>query len=233
MRKIDIGDKFNKLIVLEKTNRRLNRSIIYKCKCDCGNIAYVKSTNLIKGYTKSCGCLQKKKASECNKKHGLSNTKLFAIWQDMNKRCGNPSHHAYKYYGGRQIKVCNNWQNDFISFYNWALSNGYRVGLTIDRINNDGNYEPSNCRWVTMKKQCKNRRKADILLGKNPKARKVVKLDLSGNYICTYNCIKDAMIDNNINLLSSSISACCRNKQKSAYGYKWKYYENHTIGYNY
>lgn len=224
---INIGDKFNKLTVLEKTNQRINRSIIYKCQCDCGNITYVKSTNLIKGYIKSCGCLQRKMASKCNKTHGLSHTKLFYVWQDMIKRCFKENHHAYKYYGGRGITVCNEWKNDFMSFYNWAINNGYEEGLTIDRIDVNGNYEPNNCRWVTMKVQCKNRRKVDTTFNKNPKARKIVKLDLLDNYICTYDCIKSAMIDNNINLLSSSISACCKGKAKSAYGYKWKYYKDY------
>lgn len=174
MTKINIGDKFNKLTVLEKTDQRINRSIIYKCQCNCGNITYVKSTNLVKGYIKSCGCLQKEMASKYNKTHGLSNTKLFMVWQDMKKRCKNPNHHAYKDYGGREIKVCNEWLDDFMNFYNWAMANGYKEGLSIDRINNNGNYEPNNCRWVTMSIQCKN-------------------------------------------------------KQKSAYGYKWKYYKDYII----
>lgn len=229
MIKINIGDKFNKLTVLEKTNQRINRSIIYKCQCDCGNITYVKSTNLIKGYIKSCGCLQKEMANKLNKTHGLSRTKLFYIYQDMKKRCSVKNHHAYKYYGKRGIKVCDEWANNFMPFYNWATNNGYKEGLTIDRINNNGNYEPNNCRWVTMSIQCKNRRKSDVSLGKNPKARKIVKLDLSNNYICEYDCIRSALIDNNINLQNYTISACCRNKQKTAYGYKWMYKEDYEL----
>ena len=103
---INIGDKYNKLTVLEKTSERKNRSIIYKCRCDCGNIINVISTNLTKGLCKSCGCLQKEKASLSNKTHGLSKTKLYYVWGDMRKRCNNPNHHAYHYYGGREIKVC-------------------------------------------------------------------------------------------------------------------------------
>lgn len=228
MLKINKGDKFGKLIVLEKTNKRLNRNIIYKCKCNCGNIIETTASRLTHGFIKSCGCYQKERASKCNKKHGMSNTKLFMVWQDMIKRCTKQNHHAYKDYGGRGIKVCNEWLDDFMNFYNWAITNGYQEKLTIDRINNDGNYEPDNCRWVTMEIQCKNRRKADISFSKNPKAKKIIKLDLLGNYICTYDCIKSAMIDNNINLLSSSISACCKGKAESAYGYKWKYYKDYT-----
>lgn len=229
MVEINIGDKFNKLTVIEKTDKRLNRCIIYKCKCDCGNIIETTATRLIHNYTRSCGCLQKEMASKFNKIHGLSNTKLFMIWQDMIKRCTKKNHHAYKYYGGRGINVYKDWQNNFITFYNWSIQNGYKEGLAIDRIDNNGNYEPNNCRWVTMSIQCKNRRKVDTTFSKNPKARKIVKLDLLDNYICTYDCIKSAMIDNNINLLSSSISACCKGKAKSAYGYKWKYYKDYMI----
>ena len=227
---INIGDKFNKLTVIEKTNKRLNRCVVYKCKCDCGSIIETTATRLIHNYKKSCGCLQKEMASKSNKTHGLSHTKIFYIYQDMKRRCNIKKHHAYKYYGGRGIKVCDEWKNDFMSFYNWAINNGYKEGLSIDRIDNNGNYEPNNCRWTTMKEQSNNRRKVDISFEKNPKARKVVKLDLLGNYICTYNCIKEAMIDNNIDLLSSAISACCKNKLKSSYGYKWKYYKDYIIG---
>lgn len=222
---LNIGEKYGKLTILEITNKRLNRCIIYKCKCDCENVVETTGTKLTHGYIKSCGCYQKERASECNKKHGMSNTKLFMVWQDMVARCNRETHHAYNCYGGRGIKVCDEWFNDFVNFYNWAISNGYKQGLTIDRINNDGNYEPNNCRWVTMQVQCKNRRYCYKKLGENPIAKKVVKLSLDDKYICTYDCIKSAMIDNNIDLLSSSISACCKHKQKSAYGYKWLYYE--------
>lgn len=223
---INNGDRFGKLVVLEKTDKRLNRSVVYKCKCDCGNIIETTSTRLTHGFTKSCGCYQKERASKCNKTHGMSKTKLFMVWQDMIKRCDYSKHHAYKYYGGRGIRVCDEWKNDFVEFYNWSMNNSYREGLTIDRIDNDGNYEPTNCRWVTMKIQCKNKRHGDMTLSNNPKAKKVVKLSLDNKYICTYDCIKSAMIDNDIDLLSSSISACCKHKQKSAYGYKWLYYED-------
>ena len=223
---INIGDKYNKLTVLEKTSERKNRSIIYKCRCDCGNIINVISTSLTKGLCKSCGCLQKEKASLSNKTHGLSKTKLYYVWGDMRKRCNNPKHHAYHYYGGREIKVCEEWDKSFISFYNWAINNGYREGLTIDRINNNGNYEPSNCRWVTMSVQCKNRRFTNKKGSKNPRARKINKLTLNGEYITTYSCIKDACEDNKIKGTGTCISACCRGKQSYAYGYKWEYADN-------
>ena len=159
MLNINKGEKFGKLTVLEKTDKRLNRNIIYKCKCECGNIVETTANRLTHCFIKSCGCLQKERASECNKTHGMSNTKIFMVWQDMIARCTRKTHHAYKYYGKRGIKVCNEWIDNFMSFYNWAINNGYQKGLTIDRINNDGNYEPNNCRWTTMYVQCHNRRK--------------------------------------------------------------------------
>lgn len=159
MLNINKGDKFEKLTVLEKTDKRLNRNIIYKCRCECGNIVETTANRLTHGFIKSCGCLQKERASECNKTHGMSNTKIFMVWQDMVARCTRKTHHAYKYYGKRGIKVCNEWIDNFMNFYNWSINNGYQKGLTIDRINNDGNYEPNNCRWTTMYVQCHNRRK--------------------------------------------------------------------------
>lgn len=96
-------------------------------------------------------------------KHGMANSRLYVVWCAMKERCNNPKYKDYKYYGGRGIKVCQEWQ-DFESFYKWSMTAGYdenapRGVTTIDRINNDGNYEPSNCRWVSMQEQCRNRRR--------------------------------------------------------------------------
>ena len=221
---INAGDKFNRLTTLEKTNKRLNRSIVYKCRCDCGNITYVKSTNLVKGLIKSCGCLQKEMASNSNKKHGFSHTKIFYIYQDMKKRCTVINHHAYKYYGERGIKVCPEWldeKNGFINFYNWAINNGYdenksRKEQSLDRIDNNGNYEPNNCRWATMKEQVKNKR--------NPQKISVVKLSLNNKYLNEYESIIDALRYNNLTISGTQfITNCCKNKRESAYGYKWMF----------
>lgn len=231
MEKLKNGQRFNKLVVVSETNERLNRSIVYKCKCDCGKTVYTTRTRLEKGLTKSCGCLQRQRASEANKTHGLSSSKIYSVYRDMKRRCNSKNHHAYKYYGGRGITVCKSWNNDFSAFYKWALINGYEEGLTIDRIDNDEGYSPENCRWVTMTIQCNNRRKPkNIELSKNPNAKPVNMYSLDDNLVKTYGSIKEACIDNNIKGTGNCISACCRGKQKTAYNYKWQYADIFNLG---
>lgn len=98
------------------------------------------------------------------KKHGMSGTRLYRIWKNMKDRCNKPKHHNYERYGGRGIRVCEEWQNDFMAFYTWAMANGYQEDLTIDRKDNDGNYEPSNCRWATQREQLNNRGDFNVLV---------------------------------------------------------------------
>lgn len=109
------------------------------------------------GDIKSCGCLRKEVTSKLNKKHGQAGTRLHHIWIGMKQRCSNPKHKSYADYGGRGIKVCAEWE-DFKNFYGWAINNGYQDGLEIDRIDNNEDYRPDNCRWVTRKVNSRNRR---------------------------------------------------------------------------
>lgn len=151
--------KFGKLEVIKYYGSNKNGRALWLCKCECGNMKIVVGNSLVNKLTTSCGCNNKVKARERKIKHNMSYTKLYKVWQGMKTRCYNKNFVYYCNYGGRNIKICDEWLNDFVLFYNWATNNGYEEGLTIDRINNDGNYEPSNCRWITRAEQNRNQRK--------------------------------------------------------------------------
>lgn len=156
-----IGRKFERLTVIEQdfskpTGRGHSRH--WKCLCDCGNITSVATGDLMSGNTKSCGCYRRDNSRVINTKHGQSKTRLYNVWNTMKSRCNNPKSEKYPMYGGRGIKVCDEWLHDYMAFYDWSMANGYKDGLTIDRIDVGGNYEPSNCRWVTTEIQANNTR---------------------------------------------------------------------------
>lgn len=161
-----IGKKFGRLEVFSFDGIK-HRYAYWKCKCECGNITSVRGSHLADGSTTSCGCYQKelssKKIKELTTKHDLSNSRLYKVYKSIKSRCYYKNQPAYTNYGGRGIKMCDEWKNDFMAFHDWAYSNGYDenaelMKCTIDRIDNDGNYEPSNCRWVSMKEQSLNKR---------------------------------------------------------------------------
>lgn len=155
------GKRFGRLVAIEGFKK--NGEFYWKCKCDCGKQAEVLPQHLKRNLIRSCGCLRAETSSQINRKHGMKETRLYKAWLDMKARCYNSNDTNYKNYGGRGITVCDEWKNDFMNFYNWAIANGYRDDLTIDRINVDGNYEPNNCRWATYKEQANNTR-ANIIL---------------------------------------------------------------------
>ena len=152
------GKRFGRLLVVEKSESK-NGYAAWLCRCDCGNEKIISGNELRKGKAKSCGCLRKEVATKTFIKHGKTNTLLYEVWKSMKARCNNLNNKRYSSYGGRGITVCDEWRESFQAFYDWAMINGYREGLSIDRIDNDGNYEPSNCRWATASEQQKNKRK--------------------------------------------------------------------------
>lgn len=171
------GQRFGRLVVVERAENRIERNgnmvVQWLCKCDCGNYTVVRRADLTNGRTRSCGCLLQERRAEILQKanrsrkngihhgmfkHGLCGTRLYRIWQGMKRRCYNSKVPDYKYYGGRGIKVCEEWKDDFQKFADWAITHGYTDNLTIDRRNVNGDYEPSNCQWVTMAEQANNRR---------------------------------------------------------------------------
>lgn len=164
-REVFAGERFGRLTVVERAENYISPQgqarKRWLCKCDCGGIVTIMARCLISGDTKSCGCLQKETAKSTFTKHGTWGSRLHVIWSSMKTRCYNKNHRGYNYYGVRGITVCDEWRDDFQAFHDWAMANGYRDDLTIDRIDVDGNYEPSNCRWITMAEQQTNKRKKE------------------------------------------------------------------------
>ena len=150
------GKRFGRLTVIRYDHSDSRHESMWLCECDCGNKTVVTRDRLLRGITKSCGCYHRDRTIECNTTHGLRNTKLYAVWDSMIRRCENKNNQRYHCYGDRGISVCGEWHK-FENFYNWAMSNGYENGLTLDRKNNDGNYCPENCRWIDNLTQQNNR----------------------------------------------------------------------------
>lgn len=169
---IDItGEKYGRLTVIKYVYTKKKRAY-WLCRCDCGNETILSTTVLKSGNTKSCGCFQKeqlrkniRKVIEGNIRYKTETEKTLNLkYRSIKRRCYNPECEAYKNYGYRGIKMCDEWLADFKNFYNWAVNNGYKKGLTIDRIDVNGNYEPNNCRWISNLKQQNNKRNNRYLI---------------------------------------------------------------------
>lgn len=158
-----VGQRFGKLLVLEKVEPASKWRSRWMCQCDCGSVLEINGTDFVHGKTKSCSCLLREKRSQSKKIHGMSNHRLSKIYDCMRQRCYNKNHGQYQDYGGRGIVVCEDWLQDRTGFYKWALENGYSENLTLDRMNNDGPYAPWNCRFASKKEQSRNSRHNHIL----------------------------------------------------------------------
>ena len=151
------GKQFGMLTVLNEEGRSKSGHCLWKCKCECGGFSIVRGNQLTKGITKSCGCKQRRKVID-----GRSQKRIYHIWRGILRRCYYKGEHNYIRYGGRGITVCDEWKNNFWAFHDWAIAKGYDENApfgecTLDRIDVNGNYEPSNCRWITIQEQQKNR----------------------------------------------------------------------------
>ena len=151
------GDRYGRLVIIKELPQAIYRVRFFQCLCDCGNLHKARLVCLRTGQTKSCGCYRKLVTSKLTKTHGMSGTRIFRVWCAMKERCMNPKSRGYLYYGIRGISIYKEWL-EFSNFYEWAITHGYAEGLTIERENNDGNYEPNNCKWITQAEQTKNSR---------------------------------------------------------------------------
>ena len=154
------GQRFGKLIVLERAENRIRKSgrqdVVWESKCDCGNSKNIRSTSLLQGLTKSCGCIAIEKVKNLNLSHNMCQIKEYKAWSKLKSRCYTKTDNKYYAYGARGIKVCDRWLESFDNFYK-DMGDAPTKKHSIDRIDVNGNYEPSNCRWATNKVQSNNK----------------------------------------------------------------------------
>lgn len=151
-----IEERYGRLAVIREVEERKWGRRQYLCRCDCGKEKIVKGANLNNGHTRSCGCLSREVSSRLMKTHGQKKTRLYRIWAGMKTRCLNQEVAVYPRYGGKGVTLCDEWMS-FEGFQKWANASGYKKDLTIERMDNDGNYEPGNCTWISMGRQSWNR----------------------------------------------------------------------------
>lgn len=181
-----VGEKFWKLTVLERVENSNTGKSQWLCQCDCGNKVIVVGAHLKSGNTRSCGCWRKSEDKENYDGH-IWRTRLYSIWTDMKSRCYNENFPKYVSYGARGIRICNEWLESFDNFKQWAVTHGYSDELTIDRINVNGNYEPSNCRWTTNDEQARNKTNG-IMVTYHGKTKQLVEWceELKLSYVAVY-----------------------------------------------
>lgn len=211
-KKIPNGYRSGRLVVIGESNKRsTDRQVIYNCKCDCGNYVMVIGYSLRKKITKSCGCIWRETVPGNNKTHNQSKpgnwTPEYRTWVDIKTRCNNSNYHSYKNYGGRGIKVCERWNNSFENFYKDMGKKPYNY--VIDRINNDGNYEPNNCKYTTKKISANNKRNNRIIKIKLPNGNSEIGSipEISSKY----------------NLRRSGIHSVLSGRYKQSQGYTFEY----------
>lgn len=188
--KNEVGNKYGRLTVVTDAGRNSGGTVLWRCVCCCGNSVTVLGTSLRTGNTKSCGCLAKDNGSTMGKSlctHGLSKNKLYYVWKQMVSRCTKHTNPVYNNYGGRGIKVCEEWVDSPEAFVLWALDNDYKEGLQLDRRDNNKGYEPENCRFVTRYMNIHNKRR---LMSTNTSGYAGVSLTPKGGFRARLNSIR-------------------------------------------